>query len=505
MKNKTKNRNLLEHFLISGKLSQPNMFEKVQSIDNFPRLRYEDIKNKITYGSYQLKQSYGYLTEFVKKNNDIKFFLNSENEKSNVVKVRIPSRHINKKDYDVYIKYTPNIDSPESIEGWVCTCKNGKRTIGCCSHVCSIILLLSNIKDLNIFPKPAEKLLSIVLPIVYSDSEDDLEFKSDNEKVDTELTNIKYETQELNNSEITHSSQSKRPLSTYYESQAKSLNNLNYMDDNIKFLYEYLPNWGGRIDFDDEDLKFLGDISLVKGYKITNTCTIDYFLFGVWLSSKLNHKLLNVINEKIDDLVYRYLSRIITKIEAKNWNKAKTLWINFILNNKKSAIRRSYSCLGNENEFFISFMRGTQEISYVCVDDNCLRKNDVCRNKKEFQITFIERNNIYLSIFDQEICSLCNKSLKFEFKSIPCWLIFETLVRKGSTPILIKDIPLDLTINDLSYKLLFATYHTNTNPFKSIFYIKNKFYSIDDLTDSLEKDFPIKPISTVVYFLNNVE
>ena len=56
------------------------------------------------------------------------------------------TRHASNTEYTVLIKYTPNIERPTSIKAWGCTCHSGLRTVGCCSHVASIICFLSYAK-----------------------------------------------------------------------------------------------------------------------------------------------------------------------------------------------------------------------------------------------------------------------------------------------------------------------------------------------------------------------
>ena len=51
----------------------------------------------------------------------------------------------------VYVQFTEHIpdQNPEKkrkcdyINGWICTCKNGRRLAGCCSHVACVIYYLS--------------------------------------------------------------------------------------------------------------------------------------------------------------------------------------------------------------------------------------------------------------------------------------------------------------------------------------------------------------------------
>ena len=70
---------------------------------------------------------------------------------SKLVLAKIQSRHSNASTYRTYVKYRPcdhsinqsEEDQERLIEGWYCTCKNGARTDGCCSHIASINYYLS--------------------------------------------------------------------------------------------------------------------------------------------------------------------------------------------------------------------------------------------------------------------------------------------------------------------------------------------------------------------------
>ena len=57
----------LEKYLVEFKKTTFTRID-ANDIDNFPKIDIELIKNKITFGTYQLKNSYGYLAEHLKKN-----------------------------------------------------------------------------------------------------------------------------------------------------------------------------------------------------------------------------------------------------------------------------------------------------------------------------------------------------------------------------------------------------------------------------------------------------
>ena len=60
------------------------------------------------------------------------------NERRDLIRAQIQSRHKNVIRYDVYVQY-----NNKNISGWYCTCSNGSRVLGCCAYVVSIIYYLS--------------------------------------------------------------------------------------------------------------------------------------------------------------------------------------------------------------------------------------------------------------------------------------------------------------------------------------------------------------------------
>ena len=87
-----------------------------------------------------------------------------------------------------------------------------------------------------------------------------------------------------------------------------------------------LPTWGGSIS-----LKFLDNAFYVSSYqfdqlKITNTCSIDYFLLATWLSSKLSFNFSNIINDnKEKENFISGVAYTIESIENNEWNRAKSI------------------------------------------------------------------------------------------------------------------------------------------------------------------------------------
>lgn len=79
----------------------------------------------------------------------------------NILKIEVRSRHINAKTYCCFIEYHPDKNGINGIPRYCCDCANGRRTVGCCSHVAAIIYYLSHAGYLSKIVKPAEILNSI--------------------------------------------------------------------------------------------------------------------------------------------------------------------------------------------------------------------------------------------------------------------------------------------------------------------------------------------------------
>lgn len=135
-------------------------FETIKSDDlhDFPEMTEKDLHILFT-GSYQLSQAVSYLAEIMDKDNNLS--LQYVKTAENILKFQVKSRHINAKVYRCFIEYHPNKNGINGISRYCCDCANGRRTVGCCSHVAAIIYYLSHARYLSKIVKPAEILSRI--------------------------------------------------------------------------------------------------------------------------------------------------------------------------------------------------------------------------------------------------------------------------------------------------------------------------------------------------------
>lgn len=160
-----------------GWLRKKLVFQNISSEDilDFPEMTIKDLKILFT-GTYQLSQAVSYLAEMVDKNGQIK--VQYVKEQSNVLKLQVPSRHINRKMYRCFLKYKPNNVGISGLLQHSCDCANGNRTVGCCSHVAAIVYYLAHARYLSKILKPAEILSEMfqqnnIIPIIEENSDED--------------------------------------------------------------------------------------------------------------------------------------------------------------------------------------------------------------------------------------------------------------------------------------------------------------------------------------------
>ncbi|XP_051176697.1 uncharacterized protein LOC127291551 [Leptopilina boulardi] len=120
----------------------------VDQVPHFPRLTLEYLQD-LTVGVYQVKLSPGYIQDKVIREENEEFQIDEHFNEIGFIRIRIYSRFRNATRYQIFITFNPeyenddaNENANEPILGYYCTCKTGARTLGCCSHVASVLWLL---------------------------------------------------------------------------------------------------------------------------------------------------------------------------------------------------------------------------------------------------------------------------------------------------------------------------------------------------------------------------
>ena len=89
---------------------------------------------------------------------------------------------------------------------------------------------------------------------------------------------------------------------------------------NFREFEDHIPPWSATINYKGR-----------KNVKVTNTCTIDYFLFGMWALSQKIPTFVDSLHKTA-----LTLKKIIEKIDNLNWNEPRELWINNVMQYKQN-------------------------------------------------------------------------------------------------------------------------------------------------------------------------
>lgn len=132
-----------------------NMDAELPGLETFPRLTQDDLI-LFSLGTYQLKLANSYYAEHVRQGGEysIELYRDSEGltadldeegipgESLWLLRGKIKSRHTRGRSYYSYVVVKDNETGLNAIEHYYCSCKSGKRTVGCCAHILVIIWYL---------------------------------------------------------------------------------------------------------------------------------------------------------------------------------------------------------------------------------------------------------------------------------------------------------------------------------------------------------------------------
>ena len=116
-------------------------WKKLDASDiEFPQLDMEYLET-VACGTYQLSQAPGYIEEHTSEDGDYQIWVYQHSD--NLIRGQIQSRHKSQTKYNVWIQYDQN-DDTDPVKDYYCICPAGKRTIGMCAHIASIIYYLGH-------------------------------------------------------------------------------------------------------------------------------------------------------------------------------------------------------------------------------------------------------------------------------------------------------------------------------------------------------------------------
>ncbi|KAL0809876.1 hypothetical protein ABMA28_011356 [Loxostege sticticalis] len=147
------------------------------NVTGFPTLTYSDLI-LIACGTYQLKQARSYYGEHIRFNGCYRIEVCRERRRitdatnfgpdCHLIRARIASRHVSRKIYFVYIIVNDTNTGRAAIKGYCCTCIVGRRTVGCCAHVMTVIWFLGWARHQHGILPPAQFLDDVL--VVYDDT-----------------------------------------------------------------------------------------------------------------------------------------------------------------------------------------------------------------------------------------------------------------------------------------------------------------------------------------------
>ena len=247
----------------------------------------------------------------------------------------------------------------------------------------------------------------------------------------------------------------------------------------LDFLKHHIPRWGGKSDFADK-IK-----NATEKFYFINTCTIDYYLFAMWLSAQVSPNILVNLSKQAST---ERLLEIINEIDKNNWNRAKTLWLFDFCKRDKSGICNDHNTVhlnsictfGTEYTHFYRHVSFLQSFNTVEKCNTC--KIDLSRNNvSEYLYLIRSEDKLILYIQESDYCYKCNSIIEKKINFVnndPCWLICEIDTHLELT---YDVLPKIIFFNNINYKLLCCTFNVENNHFRSIFYINKKCYLIDDM------------------------
>ena len=115
--------------------------EVTSTTPDFPVLGIPKLED-LTMGTFQMKQEKIYVTEQIYEDGEFEILVSMVNEK--MLTASIQSKHSNRKMYRAIVTY----NSETALE-WVCQCPNGNQTIGCYSHITSLLWYLGYARHLQ--------------------------------------------------------------------------------------------------------------------------------------------------------------------------------------------------------------------------------------------------------------------------------------------------------------------------------------------------------------------
>ncbi|CAF0962569.1 unnamed protein product [Brachionus calyciflorus] len=479
--------NSLEFFINKHLNTKDILNMSLSDIVDFPKLNLSVLSKEIFLGTYQLKECKSYLSDVIE--NGVCYII---------------SDNLKKKYLEMY--FTRDLDSKiiafeilsRHKRSYICNCMSGRKVVGCCVHVASIIFFLSFAKYTEI-KHPAEHLKKIFVNTNKKDLPNSPEIVR-NKRKNVGLKNFEEEDSrnsqksgdnlnnknfiDLDKKELQDKKDSSKNSNEIIEQENCEKSNENIELENFE---RHIPKWGALINYQNQKIN------------VDNTCPIDYHLLGLWHLSKLKPNHLIIENSNF----YRNLNLIIDFIDDCNWNNAREIWINNVMNFSDIPVNKKISLFGSELRRFITFFGQYQrhQVIQKC-SENCYFNLNLVINDDADNIFFIkEQKTVKLFSCFTEKCNNCQSKIEtlIQFYNKPNFVY----IQSAHNNINVTSLPKEITIENNQYRFLYSTIH-KPGHFLGVFEINELLYLVDDLDQSCklwyDESFLFKQAKTTISF-----
>lgn len=165
-----------------------NAFVTLNNLTLFPKLTIADLKY-ISLGTYQITQARSYVQRHMRANQNrfvvgycsddesqkICEKINRHIENPALIQLKLQSRFRSAKVHRTHVLFDLNAVGRDVVVAHCCTCKNGLRTIGCCSHIMCAIWYIYYVDQSVSIKLPSPQLYNVFL------EDNDLQSNSDSD------------------------------------------------------------------------------------------------------------------------------------------------------------------------------------------------------------------------------------------------------------------------------------------------------------------------------------
>ncbi|CAF1070135.1 unnamed protein product, partial [Brachionus calyciflorus] len=242
-----------------------------------------------------------------------------------------------------------------------------------------------------------------------------------------------------NSNEINEQENSEKSNENIEEENSEKSNE-NIEEENSE---KHIPKWGALINYQN------------KIVNVVNTCSIDYHLLGLWYLSKVKRNPFIIENSNLE----RNLNLIINFIDDYNWNNAREIWINNVMNFSDISVNNKISLFGSELRRFITFLSQYQrhQVIQKCSEDCNFNLNLVINDDADNIFFVKEKKTVKLFSCFTEKCNNCQSKIVtlIHFYNKPNFVY----IQSAHNNINVKNLTKEITIDNNQYRFLYSTIH----------------------------------------------